>query len=256
MDEIDVHPAPFLDDVYLKELYDGRRPSLGRVFAFYSERLHYLVKAKEFDVVWIEKEVLPWVPGWVERTVVGSLPSVVDFDDAWHLRYSRSPNPLVRWTLGKKLERMARRANFVIVANKFLQSWAEDAGATSVTCIPTVVDLRRYPQTTLPAPEPFTIGWIGTPETAPYLDTIKGALQQVLAKENTRLLLIGASPPSCRFPTSRPSPGRRRGKPISCSACMSASCRCRKGHGSTGSPATSSCNTWRRAGRVSPLRWG
>jgi glycosyltransferase involved in cell wall biosynthesis len=130
----------------------------------------------------------------VERTVVGSLPSVVDFDDAWHLRYSRSPNRLVRWTLGKKLERMARRANFVIVANKFLQSWAEDAGATSVTCIPTVVDLRRYPQTTLPAPEPFTIGWIGTPETAPYLDTIKGALQQVLAKENTRLLLVGAEP--------------------------------------------------------------
>src|SRR6476659_10366439 len=89
---------------------------------------------------------------------------------------------------------MARRADFVIVANKFLQSWAEDAGATSVTCIPTVVDLRRYPQTALPAPEPFTIGWIGTPETAPYLDTIKGALKQVLAKENTRLLLDGAEP--------------------------------------------------------------
>ena len=110
------------------------------------------------------------------------------------MRYSRSPNPLVRWTLGKKLERMARRADFVIVANKFLQSWAEDAGATSVTCIPTVVDLRRYPQTALPAPEPFTIGWIGTPETAPYLDTIKGALKQVLAKENTRLLLVGPEP--------------------------------------------------------------
>lgn len=110
------------------------------------------------------------------------------------MRYSRSPNPLVRWTLGKKLERMASRADFVIVANKFLQSWAEDAGATSVTCIPTVVDLRRYPQTALPAPEPFTIGWIGTPETAPYLDTIKGALKQVLAKENTQLLLVGAEP--------------------------------------------------------------
>lgn len=83
------------------------------------------------------------------------------------MRYSRSPNPLVRWTLGKKLERMASRADFVIVANKFLQSWAEDAGATSVTCIPTVVDLRRYPQTALPAPEPFTIGWIGTPRPRP-----------------------------------------------------------------------------------------
>ena len=57
-----------------------------------------------------------------------------------------------------------------------------------------MVDLRGYPQTALPAPEPFTIGWIGTPETAPYLDTIKGALKQVLAKENTRLLLVGAEP--------------------------------------------------------------
>ena len=192
--DIDVHPAPFLDDVYLRELYDGRRPSMGRVLAFYSERLHCLVKSREFDVVWIEKEVLPWVPDWLARTVLGSLPLIIDFDDAWHLRYSRSPNPLVRWTLGHKLERMAQRADFVIVANKFLQNWAEDAGADQVTCIPTVVDLRRYPQTPLPPAEPFTIGWIGTPETAPYLDTIKSALKQVLAKPATRLLLVGAEP--------------------------------------------------------------
>jgi hypothetical protein len=171
--DIDVHPAPFLDDVYLRELYDGRRPSMGRVLAFYSERLHCLVKSRDFDVVWIEKEVLPWVPDWLARTLLGTLPLVIDFDDAWHLRYSRSPNPLVRWTLGHKLERMAQRADFVIVANKFLQNCAEDAGAEHVTCIPTVVDLRRYPQTPLPPAEPFTIGWIGTPETAPYLDTIQ-----------------------------------------------------------------------------------
>jgi len=189
---IDVHPAPFLDDTYLKELYGGRRPSMGRVFTFYSERLRHLVKARDFDAVWIEKEVLPWVPQWVDMTALGSLPLVVDFDDAWHLRYSGSPNPLVRWALAKKLERIARRADFVVVANKFLQSWADGAGARRVTCIPTVVDLTRYPQTPWPAPEPFTIGWIGTPETAPYLDTIKGALKQVLARDNTRLLLVGA----------------------------------------------------------------
>lgn len=165
-----------------------------RVLAFYSERLHHLVKGRDFDVVWIEKEMLPWVPGWIARTILGRLPLVVDFDDAWHLRYSRSPNPLVRLALSKKLERLARRADFVIVANKFLQSWAEDAGADRVTCIPTVVDLRRYPPTSLPAAEPFTIGWIGTPETAPYLETIKNALKKVLSKPGTRLLLVGAEP--------------------------------------------------------------
>ena len=63
--DIDVHPAPFLDDVYLRELYEGRRPSMARVFNFYSEQLRHLVKAREYDVVWIEKEVLPWVPHWV-----------------------------------------------------------------------------------------------------------------------------------------------------------------------------------------------
>ena len=155
--------------------------------------LQYLPGLDEYDID-VHPAPLPWVPDWAARTVLGSLPVVIDFDDAWHLRYSRSPNPLVRWTLGKKLERMAQRADFVIVANKFLQSWAEDAGAEHVTCIPTVVDLRRYPQTALPPAEPFTIGWIGTPETAPYLDTIKSALKQVLAKDDTRLLLVGAEP--------------------------------------------------------------
>ena len=119
------------------------------------------------------------------------MPLVVDFDDAWHLRYSESSNPLVRLMLGKKFEGMARRAEFVVVANKFLRSWAEQAGARRIICIPTVVDLRRYPPLALPKPEPFTIGWIGTPETAPYLNIIKGALEQVLALGNTRLLLVG-----------------------------------------------------------------
>jgi len=120
--DIDVHPAPFLDDVYLRELYEGRRPSMGRVLNFYSERLRHLVKAREYDVVWIEKEVMPWVPHWVALTALGSLPLVVDFDDAWHLRYSGSTNPLVRWALGTKLEQIAKRADFVVVANRFLQS--------------------------------------------------------------------------------------------------------------------------------------
>jgi len=191
--DIDVHPAPFLDDAYLRDLYGGRRPPMGRIFAFYSERLRHLVKARDFDLVWIEKEALPWVPEWPGMRTIDAPPVVVDFDDAWHLRYKESSNSLVRWALGKKLEHIARNADFVIVANRFLQNWAEQAGARRVTCVPTVVDLRRYPQAELPAPEPFTIGWIGTPETLPYLDTIKGALTRVLARGNSRLILVGAN---------------------------------------------------------------
>jgi len=188
---IEAHPVPFLDDVYLKELYGGQRPSLQRVITFYSERLKHLLKARKFDVVWIEKEALPWIPAFVELLALRSVPLVMDFDDAWHLRYTESANPVVRLTLATKLGRMARRADYVIVANKFLQDWAEGEGASRVRCVPTVVDLTRYDATPLPSSQPFTIGWIGTPETVHYLNTIRGALQQVLEKSNTRLLLIG-----------------------------------------------------------------
>jgi glycosyltransferase involved in cell wall biosynthesis len=188
---IEAHPAPFLDDVYLKELYGGQRPSLQRVITFYSERLKHLAMANKFDVVWVEKEALPWIPACAELMALRSVPLVIDFDDAWHLRYTESSKPLVRLALADKLSRMARRADHVIVANRYLQDWAEDAGASRVCCIPTVVDLSRYAATPLPPPEPFTIGWIGTPETVHYLNTIRGALRQVLERSNTRLLLIG-----------------------------------------------------------------
>ncbi len=188
---IEAHVAPFLDDTYLKELYGGHRPSLQRVLTFYSARLKELARARKFDVVWIEKEALPWIPAFVELLALRSASLVVDFDDAWHLRYTESHNPVVRFALAGKLGRMAQRSDTVIVANRFLQSWAEGAGASHVWCIPTVVDLTRYAATPLPPPRPFTIGWIGTPETAHYLDTIHGALRQVLERSDTRLLLIG-----------------------------------------------------------------
>ena len=187
---IEAHPAPFLDDVYLKELYGGH-PSLQRVITFYSERLKQLASAHKFDVVWSEKEALPWIPAFAELLALRSVPLVMDFDDAWHLRYTESTNPMVRLALAGKLGRMARRADHVIVANKFLQNWAEGAGASCVRCVPTVVDLTRYDATPPPPQQPFTIGWIGTPETAHYLKTIQGALRQVLERSDTRLLLIG-----------------------------------------------------------------
>jgi glycosyltransferase involved in cell wall biosynthesis len=188
---IQAHTAPFLDDAYLQELYGGQRPSMQRIATYYSGRLKQLGTVPKFDVVWVEKEALPWIPAFVELLALRNAPLVVDFDDAWHLRYTESSNPMVRFALGGKLGRMAKRADVVIVANTFLQNWATEMGASQVRCIPTVVDLTRYEATPLPPQQPFTIGWIGTPETAHYLKAIEGALRQVLERGDTRLLLIG-----------------------------------------------------------------
>lgn len=197
---IDLEVAPFFDGDYLRGRYAGQYPSLARLARYYGRRIKRLAGAGAFDAVWVEKEALPWIPAPLELSLLRGVPLIVDFDDAWHLRYGEASSPLVRVALKQKLEAIARRADVVVVGNPFLERWAEVAGARRVVRIPTVLDLARYSATPLPAGEPFTIGWIGTPETARYLETIRGALARLLARENTRLLLIGVD----RFPLAGP----------------------------------------------------
>ena len=188
---IEVEVAPFFHHDYLERRYAGHAPSPARLIGCYWRRIRDLARAPGFDVVWVEKEALPWMPAAAELSALCRSPLIVDFDDAWHLRYRDASSRIVRLALRRKLEAIARRADAVVVGNAFLQRWAEEAGAAKVTRIPTVLDLSRYSAGPPPSGSPFTIGWIGTPETIRYLDGIRGALTRLLDGGGTRLLLIG-----------------------------------------------------------------
>jgi glycosyltransferase involved in cell wall biosynthesis len=188
---IDLEVAPFFDSDYLRDRYAGRSPPLSRLVRYYARRVGRLAGAVAYDALWVEKEALPWVPAVIELRLFRDVPLIVDFDDAWHLRYGEASSPFAQLMLRQKLEAIARRADVVIVGNSFLERWAHTAGARQVVRIPTVLDLSRYAATPLPARGPFTIGWIGTPATVHYLETIRGALTRLLACADTRLLLIG-----------------------------------------------------------------
>ena len=71
-------------------------------------------------------------------------------------------------------------------------AWATGVGCTRVELIPTVVDTNQYPLRDEPA-GPFTIGWIGTPLNARYLDLVLEPLQR-LSREGARLKVIGGTP--------------------------------------------------------------
>jgi glycosyltransferase involved in cell wall biosynthesis len=61
--------------------------------------------------------------------------------------------------------------------------------------VPTVVDLRKYtPRAAFSSGDAVTIGWIGSPATAKYLETLAGPLAQVCRETNARVRLIGAGP--------------------------------------------------------------
>ena len=193
---IDVEVAPFLEDDYVASLYKGSR-SVGAIVAAYWRRVQQLSRSRRYDLLWIEKELLPWIPAIPER-VVGCY--VVDYDDAVFHNYDLSANGLVRFILGKKIRTVMSKARTVVVGNDYLGEYARQAGARDIQFVPTVVDLDRYPPPKSLQRETFTIGWIGTPWTARYLPAVAPALKEICARGNVRVLLIGSGDVSLGVP--------------------------------------------------------
>ena len=70
----------------------------------------------------------------------------------------------------------------------------------NVTMLPSVVDTVRFCPTTAPpsvvSVAPFTVGWIGSPSTAPYLHLLIDPLQQLARERPVRLLVVGGPAPA------------------------------------------------------------
>lgn len=193
---ISVDVAPLLSDRYLTTLYGEGRRSPGAILAAYATRIPRLLTARRYDLLWIEKEVLPWLPPVLERLLLAMAPPyVVDFDDAWFHQYDQHRLGIVRRLLGDKLDRLMRGAALVTVGNPYLEARAHAAGASSVLILPTVVDPARYPTTApMDGRSRTTIGWIGSPSTSPYLDLLRGPLETLDARGVADVALIGAAP--------------------------------------------------------------
>ena len=182
----------FLSDDYLRGVYQGRPTRRLDIVWRYANRMLALCRSSHSDILWIEKELLPWIPAWVEHLLVGRRAFIADFDDGWHLKYNAADAPWYVRLMKGKLEAIARRADIVFVANRELLRWAQEAGAKDALLVPTIVNIDEY----LPVEEPdgpFTIGWIGTPLNVRYLERVVEPLRR-LSDCGARLLLIGAPP--------------------------------------------------------------
>ncbi|MCL4675862.1 MAG: hypothetical protein KJZ59_07540, partial [Pararhodobacter sp.] len=158
--------APFFDEGYLERLYTGRS-TLGPTLTAYVRRTGQMLRAGQSDLIWLEKEAMPWLPWSVERAMLPrAVPLVVDYDDAVFHRYDLHRSPFVRRLLGRKLDTLMATASLVTAGNRYLADRATAAGAPRVEIVPTVVDLTTYTRRLEPFPgNAATIGWIGTPST-------------------------------------------------------------------------------------------
>lgn len=185
---------PFFDDAYVEALYAHQPLDRFSLFSAYTHRLAITREASKYNLVWLQYELLPWLPAWIENNLLpGDVPLIIDYDDAIFHRYDMHRSICVRQVLGRKIAHVMENATALTMGNAYLAQWGEKAGAHNILQIPSVVDTDRY-QINRSQHEKFTIGWIGTPKTAHYLEMLEPALKVVL-DAGTRLLIVGASVP-------------------------------------------------------------
>jgi glycosyltransferase involved in cell wall biosynthesis len=189
---------PFLSPALFRRLYapGGWRYKLPRAAAAVARRTLDLAGAGRYDVVFVQREAALFGPPVVEWIVAKILrkPMVFDLDDAIFVSYvSPTYGRLAQWIkFPWKTAVNIRMSSSVIAGNQYLAAYARKLNPRVVT-IPTVVDTNQYLRgRDSGAADPLRIGWIGSPTTTQYLQTLIPVFEQLARRRRFDLKLVGA----------------------------------------------------------------
>src|SRR5215218_3348496 len=198
---VDITFASFEDEELHALLY--KRGMMGKKLQLVTRglgrRLSLVRKVKDYDLVYILREAALLGPPVFERLIAQSgVPVVFDFDDAIFVSYRSPSNGYLSYLkFAGKTKTICSLASHVIVGNPYLAEYARQFN-DRVTVIPTTIDTLKYE---VPPPKtmngPLIIGWTGSHSTVQHLDTLRGALKKLAARENFRLRVIGTPVYEC-----------------------------------------------------------
>ena len=192
---IELEYRPFLNDEEHRLYFDDPRllSRLTTIVKPIFRRIGDIVKAAKADVVFIQREAMPFGPGffeWIFR-VIARAPIVVDFDDAVYIPYTSGRYGKLGSFLKfyGKSNRLIRAAKTVVCGGQFLADHVESRGGKAVV-IPTIVDKEIFEPSDRTSAIPV-VGWIGTPSSYRYLKAIFPALERVAQDHKFSLRLRG-----------------------------------------------------------------
>jgi glycosyltransferase involved in cell wall biosynthesis len=191
---IDLQIRHLLGDDYLRERFKGGSLPFTALLRAGFVRLADLWRADEYDLSILHCELFPLMPGWMERRLIRK-PYIYDFDDAFYLKYRSGSLGVASPVLGQKFDTVMAGAVAVTAGNQVLDDYARRHNTTTKH-LPTVVDTARYvPQPIKRGGQIFTVGWIGSPSTAPYLSELVAPLSIIGLEGPVRLIVIGGKAP-------------------------------------------------------------
>ena len=191
---IDLHIRYLLDDDYLRRRFADSPVHLAPLVQAGARRLFDLWQQDKFDITLLHCELFPLLPGSLEKMLLRN-PYIYDFDDAFYLRYKIGKMAIAKPILGSKFETVIRGAAAVNAGSHVLAKYA-GLYNPKTSYLPTVVDTDRYFQSRKKrGGRVFTVGWIGSPSTAPYLSAIINPLSTLAKESSVRFVVIGGKAP-------------------------------------------------------------
>ena len=188
----------FMDEpMYRLGLTPGR--SLAKFLALVRaifRRLSVLRRWREFDALYLQRELFPVGPPLIERWLKRRGASILfDYDDALFIKKPSRFNPVATFFRSPgKTRDMFRLADCTVAGNDWLRDAAISEGGRAVT-IEVAEDTSRIPMHAPHADgQPLTIGWLGSPSTVKYLHSIEKPLQRIAARHpDVRWEIMGGS---------------------------------------------------------------
>jgi len=157
-------------------------------------RLAVLFTARKYDLIFMQRECLPFGPPFMENLFrKWDIPTIFDYDDALFIFKSSTHNRLVDFIKRpQRIFEIFSLVDCVLTGNDYLRERAAEYSAKARTFL-VAEDTDKYSQK--PAYENnsvFTIGWLGSPSTEKYLHLITPVLQKICKKyPHVQLKVIG-----------------------------------------------------------------
>lgn len=183
---------------YLKALYSNRMTRFVYLVLAYIKRIVVACSllVRNYDIVVVEYEIMPYFPPVFEYLLYRFKNGyIVDYDDAIFHNYDSHRLGIVKFLLGKKIDKVMKYSTIVFAGNGYLADKAVSAGAQRVLYVPTVIDLEKYSvhHKSRARSSEFILGWIGSPSTYKYFEKIIPTLYKVKEKyEMLKVIVVGA----------------------------------------------------------------
>jgi glycosyltransferase involved in cell wall biosynthesis len=207
---VDARVRPRVGRAYFEMGYGIRRPPapvrgawVAGSFALRTlRRVRDLWQARRFDLLVLQKETFPF--GMERLLSRWGIPVVYDFDDAV---YEAPPSadglgPALRAVAERVagprrgLPPLLSRCRAVVAGNAVLADYARRHNER-VFVLPTAVDTEAYPVRPVRRSGPLTVGWIGAPAGAVYLEPLRPVFRALARRFDLRLVVLGAPAFDC-----------------------------------------------------------